>query len=128
MNRDAIIGELARKYGVLLDKEDPAFLIADIVLIMLESKQSDFDEQTTKLLGQFDDSITTLTEKASVMYASKLSLAVKNNIEQQLLPPLVRASKTVEMAAGAFGTLKIWIALSAVGGASLAVLGVKLFS
>lgn len=126
MDKKSIIAELVKKHGVRLDEDDPAFLIADIVVLVLESERKTFAEETAKLLNQFEASMDTMTEKASVQYAARIGAAVKTNVEGQILPPLRDAQKAVTMAANALNGVKYWIIGSALFGALLTTLLIKL--
>lgn len=128
MDKKSIVAELVKKHGVRLDEDDPAFLIADIVVLVLESERKTFAEETAKLLDQFEASMDTMTEKASVQYAARIGAAVKTNVEGQILPPLRDAQKAVTKAANALSGVKYWLAACTVSGALLTALLVKITS
>jgi hypothetical protein len=128
MDKKSIIAELVKKHGVRLDEDDPAFLIADIVVFVLESERKTFAEETAKLLDQFESSMDMMTEKASVQYAARIGAAVKTNVEGQILPPLRDAQKAVTKAANALAGVKYWLFGCMVFGALLTALLVKITS
>lgn len=128
MTRDEIIGAIAAQHGILISKDDPAFLLADIVVLVLESERKTFAEETAKLLDQFETSMDTMTEKASVQYAARIGAAVKTNVEGQILPPLRDAQKAVTKAANALTGVKYWMFGCMVFGALLTALLVKITS
>lgn len=80
MNREKIIGDLLVKYGLKVDKDDPAFMLVDINLAVLKAFRDEFHAE---ILAQSDHRRLELNEMRSVLeeFGKKVSLAEASLLE-----------------------------------------------
>lgn len=107
-DREAIVGEIAAKYGVLVDGDDPAFMVADIALLVIERNLQHRDIERETLIEELKVAMKGLAQSASITYSELLGQAVRNNLESQVLPPLLQATLAVKETASFAKNWKYW--------------------
>jgi hypothetical protein len=125
----ALIGEVAKRHGITLKPDDPAFALVTLNQLILEQAVSGLSEQTRSAAREFAENLSRLQSQTGSILgtevrnaASQLRQAFDRDGSTAVISgqPLVARSRKPEP----FALAVRWVASGVVGGLALFVLGV----
>jgi hypothetical protein len=76
LDKGRLIGELARRYAIRIDDNDPAIAIAALNSLMLEHMMEELAKAVTARITQFETAVLKVEQRAGKLLAHELSEAV----------------------------------------------------
>ena len=64
MDRKHMIGEVAARYGIRLEEDDPAFLLVTLAELMLRDAQDQFAAATRTAIAEYEEAAERVQERA----------------------------------------------------------------
>lgn len=126
---DLLIGKVAERNGIRLDKDDPVFAIVTLNELVLREATRDLHAQIQTTINGFDDSVGRLDARAGAVIAQAVrqsAAEIRNELQKDLASANLQVRQLVSEvnAAHARPVALRWMALGIVCGLLLFVCGV----
>jgi hypothetical protein len=98
LNREKLIGLIAEKEGIRVEKGDPLFAVATICQAYLDEAGRRFDESITQRLAEFEAAVAKVQRRAGQLVASEFHdhlAAVRSSLETDIALAGNRANEIV---------------------------------
>jgi hypothetical protein len=79
MDRKHMIGEVAARYGIRLEEDDPAFLLVTLAELMLRDAQDQFAAATRTAIAEYEEAAERVQKRAGKALAVAVRYALDPN-------------------------------------------------
>lgn len=110
-----VIGRIAGKTGVMITRDDPVWVVADICLATIEAELERRDLHDEARQAAMEKEVNSMIVRYSTAYSEALGNAVHQLVETTALPRLQEATTAVQSASQFFRHWPIYLAVCTIG-------------